>query len=202
MFPGDGPPILSVIRYREPSDLDAAVAALREGGISLIEVTAETPGSLEAVRRAAAVGVPLGAGTIRTVEQADAFAQAGASFLVGPGFHPEVVSTAVRRGIPAIPGALTPTEVATALKAGATAVKLFPATLGGPPYLRALRGPFPDVRFVPTGGIGLEDIPAWLDAGARCVGLGSALTGTAAPEPSELAALTRRARRAVDLAAR
>jgi len=114
---------------------------------------------------------------------------------------PEVIRVAVELGIPAVPGALSPTEIARALSAGATAVKLFPASLGGPGYLRVLRGPFSDVRFVPTGGIELADVRSWLDAGAACVGLGSALVGASSPASSaDLRALTERARRAVQLA--
>jgi 2-dehydro-3-deoxyphosphogluconate aldolase / (4S)-4-hydroxy-2-oxoglutarate aldolase len=163
-------------------------------------VTAETPGAIEAVRQAADAGAPVGAGTIRSVEEARSFAEAGAAFLVSPGTDPDVVRTAVDLGVPAVPGALSPTEITAALAAGATAVKLFPAGLGGPAYLRALRGPFPDVRFVPTGGIELEDVRGWIDAGAACVGLGSALVGAApARTERELAELTDRARRAADL---
>jgi 2-dehydro-3-deoxyphosphogluconate aldolase/(4S)-4-hydroxy-2-oxoglutarate aldolase len=145
----------------------------------------------------------VGAGTIRSTTEARAFGEAGASFLVSPGVMPEVVRVAVELGIPAVPGALSPTEIATALGAGATAVKLFPASLGGPGYLRALRGPFPDVRFVPTGGIEPTDVRSWLDAGATCIGLGSALVGATPPAgPGDLRALTERARRIVQLAGR
>ena len=133
----------------------------------------------------------------------DAFGEAGAGFLVTPGVTPEVVRVAVELGIPALPGALSPTEIATAQRAGATAVKLFPASLGGPGYLRVLRGPFSDVPFVPTGGIELADVRSWLDAGATCVGLGSALVGATPPAtPGDLRALTERARRVVRLAGR
>ena len=119
---------------------------------------------------------------------------------MSPGTDPDVVRTAVDLGVPAVPGALSPTEITAALAAGATAVKLFPAGLGGPAYLRALRGPFPDVPFVPTGGIELEDVRGWLDAGAACVGLGSALVSAApARTEREFGELTDRARRAVEL---
>jgi len=168
-----------------------------------VEVTADTPGAIDAVRRAARAGAPVGAGTIGSATEAHAFGEAGAAFLVSPGVTPEVVRVAVDLGIPAVPGALSPTEIATAQRAGATAVKLFPASLGGPGYLRVLRGPFSDVRFVPTGGIELADLRSWLDAGATCVGLGSALVGpTPSATPGDLRALTERARRVVQLAGR
>lgn len=168
-----------------------------------MEVTSDTPGAIDAVRRAARAGAPVGAGSIGSAAEARVFGEAGAAFLVSPGVMPEVVRVAVELGIPAVPGALSPTEIATALGAGATAVKLFPASLGGPGYLRVLRGPFPDVRFVPTGGIELADVRSWLDAGATCVGLGSALVGATPPAaPGDLRALTERARRVVQLAGR
>jgi 2-dehydro-3-deoxyphosphogluconate aldolase/(4S)-4-hydroxy-2-oxoglutarate aldolase len=193
--------LLAVVRYREACDLDAILDGLRTAGVTLLEVTADTPGGLHAVARAAGAGTPIGAGTIRTAEEAKAFANAGAAFLVSPAILPDVVDAADASGVPLVPGALTPTEIAAASATGAWAVKLFPARLGGPGYLRDLRGPFPDVRLVPTGGIPVEDVPAWLDAGAACVGLGSALLGSAPPRtPAEFDALIERASRAVELA--
>lgn len=193
--------LLAVVRYRRPCDLDAVLGVLRGSGLTLLEVTAETPGALEAVGRAADAGTPIGAGTILDADHATAFLRAGASFIVSPGLVPEVVEAAVRAGVPAVPGALSPTEIVAAVAAGASAVKLFPASLGGPAYLRDLRGPFPDVPFVPTGGIAVEVVRTWLDAGAACVGLGSALLGREPPrDVADLDALGDRARRAVELA--
>ena len=143
----------------------------------------------------------MGAGTIRSIGQAHAFAEAGAAFLVSPGVSVDVVRMAVERRVPAVPGALTPTEISTAMDAGATAVKLFPARLGGPEYLRALRGPFADVAFVPTGGIEIDEVRSWLDAGATAIGLGSALVGSDPPQAAgDIEALTDRAGRAVEVA--
>jgi 2-dehydro-3-deoxyphosphogluconate aldolase/(4S)-4-hydroxy-2-oxoglutarate aldolase len=103
--------------------------------------------------------------------------------------------------VPAIPGVLSPTEITAAVAAGADVVKLFPASLGGPGYLAALRGPFPDVRFVPTGGIRVPDVPTWLEAGAVCVGLGGSLVGGSPPRTrADLDTITAYARRAVELA--
>jgi len=192
-------PIVAIVRYRTPTALDEVFDAIRLGGIRLVEVTADTPGALEAVRAAAESGVAVGAGTIASVEAARAFAEAGAAFLVSPGTKADVVRAAVELGVPAVPGALSPTEVAAAVDAGADAVKLFPAGLGGPDYLRALRGPFSRVAFVPTGGIRPEDVGSWLDAGAACVGLGASLVGSAPPSnDQELSALVRRVRDAAD----
>jgi 2-dehydro-3-deoxyphosphogluconate aldolase/(4S)-4-hydroxy-2-oxoglutarate aldolase len=193
--------VLAIVRFREPCDLGAVVDALRAGGIRSIEVTADTPGALEAVATAREAGAPIGAGTIRTVEEARAFAGAGARFLVSPGLVPEIVREGLERGVPTIPGVLSPTEIMAAVAAGANVVKLFPASLGGPRHLAALRGPFPDVRFVPTGGISISDVPTWLEAGAVCVGLGSSLVGGSAPRTrADLDRITAEARRAIELA--
>lgn len=197
----DAEPILAIVRYRDHAALDEVFDAIRRGGVGLVEVTADTPGALEAVRAAGASGAPVGAGTIISAEDARAFADAGAAFLVSPGVKVDVVRAAAERGVPAVPGALSPTEIATAIDAGADAVKLFPAGLGGPDYLRALRGPFSRVAFLPTGGIRPEDVEAWLDAGAACVGLGGTLVGSTPPETDrELAALAERVREAIDRA--
>ena len=201
MSPFEDDRVLAILRYREPCDLGAVVDALRAGGIRSIEVTADTPGALDEVRRARREDAPIGAGTIRTSEEARAFVDAGAGFLVSPGLVPEIVRAGLEGGVPTIPGVLSPTEIMTAVAAGANVVKLFPASLGGPGYLAVLLGPFPGVRFVPTGGIAVSDVPAWLEAGAVCVGLGSSLVGGSAPRTrADLDLITAEARRAVELA--
>jgi 2-dehydro-3-deoxyphosphogluconate aldolase/(4S)-4-hydroxy-2-oxoglutarate aldolase len=201
VFPFDDDRVLAILRYREPCDLGAVVGALRAGGIGSIEVTVDTPGALDEIARARREGAPIGAGTIRSVEEARAFAEAGARFLVSPGLLPQLVREGLERGMPTIPGVLSPTEILAAVAAGANVVKLFPASLGGPGYLASLRGPFPDVGFVPTGGIAIADLPTWLEAGAVCVGLGSSLVGGAAPRTrADLDRIAADARRAVELA--
>ena len=195
----DENPILAVVRFRTQGALDEVFDAIRRGGIGLVEVTADTPGALGAVREAAEAGAPVGAGTIGSVDEARAFAEAGAAFLVSPGVKVGVVRAAIELGVPTVPGALSPTEIATAIDAGAAAVKLFPAGLGGPDYLRALRGPFSRVAFVPTGGIRPADVGSWLDAGAACVGLGATLVGSTPPSTGrELASMVERVREAAD----
>ena len=172
--------VLAVVRYRADADLARVAATVAVAG-GLPEITADTPGALDAVRACEADGLAVGAGTILDRGTAEAFAEAGAAFLVSPGAVAGVAAAARERGIPSILGALTPTEVAAALAAGANAVKVFPASLGGVAYLRALRGPFGDVAFVPTGGIEVDEIGSWLDAGSAAVGLGSALVGSEPP---------------------
>ena len=143
----------------------------------------------------------MGAGTIRSVEEARAFADAGARFLVSPGLVPKIRPGRARARGTDIICVLSPTEIMAAVAAGADVVKMFPAGLGGPGYLAALRGPFPDVRFVPTGGIRVSDVPTWLEGGAVCVGLGSWLVGGSPPRTrADLDRITADARRAVELA--
>ena len=177
-----------------------AVRVLFESGVQLVEVSLTGPGALEAI---SSIAVPdgcwLGAGTVRTASQASAAIAAGATFAVSPALT-ESVAACVTAGLPILAGAFTPTEVETAVALGAEAVKLFPASAGGPAYLSALRQPFPDVPFVPVGGVGVAEAEAYLAAGAIAVGVGSPLVGDAA-SGGDLTALAERAARFVKLAA-
>ncbi|MEW9527085.1 bifunctional 4-hydroxy-2-oxoglutarate aldolase/2-dehydro-3-deoxy-phosphogluconate aldolase [Microbispora sp. NPDC049125] len=174
--------LLAIVRG---TDADAAlrtVVTLVEEGVELVEVSLVTPGALDVIRGArAALGetAGLGAGTVLTAADAREAAEAGASYLVTPALG-EAVAAGRRLGLPVLAGALTPTEVVAALGAGAAAVKLFPASLGGVPYLRALRDPFPQVPFVPVGGVDAAAATGYLRAGAVAVGVGSPLVGDAA----------------------
>jgi 2-dehydro-3-deoxyphosphogluconate aldolase/(4S)-4-hydroxy-2-oxoglutarate aldolase len=190
--------LLAIVRYREPGDLSAVFRALRAGGIEQLEVTLETPGALDVVDRERAAGHPVGVGTVVTADDVSAAFEAGAAFVVSPATMPPMVRRAVELGVDAIPGAFTPTEILQARDLGATAVKLFPAPVGGPAYVRALRGPIPDIPFVTTGGVGLDDVRAYLDAGASCIGLGGELVGRTPPSSEEaLALIAERAAKAV-----
>jgi 2-dehydro-3-deoxyphosphogluconate aldolase/(4S)-4-hydroxy-2-oxoglutarate aldolase len=136
--------------------------------------------------------VHIGAGTILTIEAAARAVDAGAAFLVMPHVDADLVTWAADRGIPALPGCATPTEALVAWRAGATAIKLFPASVAGPAFVRELRGPFPDIPVVPTGGVTIENAPTFIAAGAVAVGLGGWLIGDGQP-----AGVTNRARQAV-----
>ena len=194
--------LLAIVRYREPADLAAVVAAIRRGGIAQIEVTLDTPGALDVVEAERTDGHPIGVGTVVTASDVKLAAAAGASFVVGPAVVPEMLASAVDLGIDAIPGAFTPTEILRAADLGAAAVKLFPAPVGGPAYVRALRGPIADVPLVTTGGVSIDDVRAYLEAGATCVGLGGELVGRRPPAGAdELSEISRRAVRAVAAAA-
>jgi 2-dehydro-3-deoxyphosphogluconate aldolase/(4S)-4-hydroxy-2-oxoglutarate aldolase len=165
---------------RRVPDVDAAIASLHEVGVRVVEVTLDAEDALDAIRRHPGTL----AGTVRTTEQVDAAADAGAGAIVSPGFAAAVVERAHAVGIPAIPGALTPTEVEAAWRAGAAMVKLFPGGLGGPRYVRDLLAPLADVPLLVTGGVDASNARAFLEAGATAVGVGSALA-----DPAEAARL-------------
>ncbi|TFB67698.1 bifunctional 4-hydroxy-2-oxoglutarate aldolase/2-dehydro-3-deoxy-phosphogluconate aldolase [Cryobacterium sp. Hz9] len=196
-------PIIAVLRASAASDYDPVVDVLAENGVRSIELTLSTPGTFEhlpALLKRLGDDVEVGIGTIVTVGQAEFALAAGAHYLVTPIVNLDVIALAVREGIPVFPGGLTPTELYGAWAAGATAVKIFPAETVGPQYGSHLRGPFPDLEFVPSGGIGLDDIPRWLNAGALAVSLGGPLVGDALKGGS-LVALAERAQRVTGLAA-
>jgi 2-dehydro-3-deoxyphosphogluconate aldolase/(4S)-4-hydroxy-2-oxoglutarate aldolase len=161
---------------RRVADVDATVAGLVEAGVGVVEITLDDPGALGAIERARGRGdVTVLAGTVRRAEQVDAAIGAGAEAIVGPGFVRAVVDRAAELGVPAIPGALTPTEIEAAWAAGAALVKLFPAWPGGPRYVRDVLAPLADVPLLVTGGVDAANARAFLDAGAVAVGVGSAL---------------------------
>jgi 2-dehydro-3-deoxyphosphogluconate aldolase/(4S)-4-hydroxy-2-oxoglutarate aldolase len=172
--------LVAIIRVPEltTDDAKAMTEILVEGGVRALEFTLTSVGALAAVTAAAeAAGdrAAVGAGTVLSEDDVRSAADAGAQFVVSPNVSPAVIKRASDLGLLALPGAYTPTEILTAVDSGARLVKLFPAQPAGIPYLRALQGPMPDVGFVPTGGVGLDDIAGFLDAGAVAVALGSSL---------------------------
>jgi 2-dehydro-3-deoxyphosphogluconate aldolase / (4S)-4-hydroxy-2-oxoglutarate aldolase len=198
--------LLAIIRGTDPGAAVRSALALAEEGVTLIEVSLTTPDAFGVISRARAelgaggeasagsgAGVHVGAGTVVSAEDASRAAAAGADFVVTPAIVPGIL-TAAEHGLPLLCGALTPAEVVTAVRQGAVAVKLFPASLGGPRYLRALRDPFPDIPFVPVGGVDADAAREYLAAGAAAVGVGSPLLGDAASGGS-LIDLRARARR-------
>jgi 2-dehydro-3-deoxyphosphogluconate aldolase / (4S)-4-hydroxy-2-oxoglutarate aldolase len=191
-------PLIAIVRFHDGGDLCGTVDALVRGGIEAIELTIDTPGALAAVAEAAEAGRNVGVGTVLTADEVRASAAAGARFVVSPALVPEVIEIALELGLEPLPGVYTATELLRAIAAGARAVKLFPASAGGPGYLKALRGPFPAVPIVPTGGIRIDEIAAYLDAGATSVALGSELVGRTAPATdAELERIETQAARAV-----
>jgi 2-dehydro-3-deoxyphosphogluconate aldolase/(4S)-4-hydroxy-2-oxoglutarate aldolase len=166
---------VAVIRGERVADPVRLAATLGGAGIRAIEFTFTIPDVLAAIEAVAGSGALVGAGTVRDERQARDALSAGARFLVSPACVEDVALVAREAEVPVFLGALTPTEVDTALKAGTSAVKLFPAGIGGPGYLRDLRGPFPDAAFVPSGGVTVENARAFLEAGAIAVYAGSRL---------------------------
>lgn len=167
--------VVAVVRGERVADAVGLATTLAEAGIRAIEFTFSIPRVLPAIEAAADSDAVVGAGTVRDERQARDALAAGAQFLVSPACIPEVAAVALEAGVPVFLGALTPTEVDSALKAGTTAVKLFPAGVGGPRYLRDLRGPFPEADFIPSGGITEDNARDFLDAGAIAVYAGSRL---------------------------
>jgi 2-dehydro-3-deoxyphosphogluconate aldolase/(4S)-4-hydroxy-2-oxoglutarate aldolase len=189
--------VMAILRYRSGGDVRAAVEGLASGGVHVVEVTTDTPGAWDADLRVPD-GVLLGAGTVTSVDQVRRVAHRGARFVVSPGFDADVVAAAHDRGMAVLPGVATGTEVLAARRAGVEFFKLFPAGALGIDYLAQLRGPFGALDFVPTGGIAVEEVGAWLRAGAFAVALGSSLAGRCAPDgPADVAALTARASKAL-----
>jgi 2-dehydro-3-deoxyphosphogluconate aldolase/(4S)-4-hydroxy-2-oxoglutarate aldolase len=170
--------VIAIIRSDSDTGLLQTARALSAGGVRALEVTMTTPGALEAIRSIAAQAggqFVLGAGTVLDAEAARQAIEAGAQFLVSPGTDLGVIQTAKRLGKVVLPGALTPTEVITAWNAGADLVKIFPASLGGPEYIKGLRAPLPRVRLVPVGGVEVANAAAYIRAGAAAVAMGGSL---------------------------
>ncbi|GAB3795938.1 bifunctional 4-hydroxy-2-oxoglutarate aldolase/2-dehydro-3-deoxy-phosphogluconate aldolase [Micromonospora zhanjiangensis] len=187
--------LLAVIRGTDTAAAVATGSALLAAGVRVVEVALTTPDACDAIAAIRAAAPPdalVGAGTVLTPAAVADVAAAGAQFVVTPAVL-DSIPEAARRGLPVAAGALTPTEAYLAVQAGAAVVKLFPASLGGPAYLKALRDPFPDIPFVAVGGVGLADLPGYLAAGAIAVGVGGPLVGDAA-SGGDLDALRERAR--------
>jgi 2-dehydro-3-deoxyphosphogluconate aldolase / (4S)-4-hydroxy-2-oxoglutarate aldolase len=182
---------VAVIRAKRVADPIALVETLAGAGIRAVELTFTIPNVISAIESAAAGGGLVGAGTVVHAHQARNAIAAGARFVVSPACVPEVADACRNAGVPVFLGALTPTEVDAAVKAGATGVKLFPARLGDPDYLR---GPFPEVLFLPSGGIDEESARAFLEAGAVAVYAGSSLAPPELVEGGRHAEIGRRAR--------
>ena len=170
--------IVAVVRANDPANLVHVIAALAEGGVSVAEVTFTVPNAVDVIRAAKEqLGdrVLLGAGTVLDAETARAAMLAGAEFIVAPTVNLDVIKMCRRYDKLVFPGAFTPTEILTAWEAGADVVKVFPADTLGPAYFKAMRGPLPQVRLMPTGGVDLNTASEYLRAGACCLGVGSQL---------------------------
>lgn len=171
-------PIVGILRGLAARHLSPAVQAVLEGGLTNLEVTMNSPGAADQIRQAAELAGPrmnVGAGTVTSLARLEEARQAGASFIVTPTVSPEVIARCVELGLPVFPGALTPTEILQAWQLGATAVKVFPADLFGPNYIRSVLAPLSEVRLMPTGGIDITNLADYWKAGARSFGVGTPL---------------------------
>lgn len=197
--------IVAVVRFGAPEPLVDVVRALAAGGVTVAEVTLTVPNALDVIREAKKqLGdrVLLGAGTVLDPETARAALLAGAEFLVSPNLNLDVIRTCRRYDKLVMPGAFTPTEIVTAWEAGADVVKVFPADVVGPPFFRALKGPLPQVKLMPTGGVDLTTAGEFLKAGAVCLGVGSQLVDPKLVAAGEFARITELAARYVEIVTR
>jgi 2-dehydro-3-deoxyphosphogluconate aldolase/(4S)-4-hydroxy-2-oxoglutarate aldolase len=170
--------IVAVVRAPDPAGLVDVIRALAAGRVTVAEVTLTVPNALDVIREARkALGpdVLLGAGTVLDPETCRAALLAGAEFIVSPALNLDVIRLCKRYDKLVMPGAFTPTEILTAWEAGADIVKVFPAEVVGPPFFKAMRGPLPQIRLMPTGGVDLTTATDFLKAGACCLGVGSQL---------------------------
>jgi 2-dehydro-3-deoxyphosphogluconate aldolase / (4S)-4-hydroxy-2-oxoglutarate aldolase len=173
--------IVAVVRFDDPAPLVDVMSALVDGGVTVAEVTFTVPNALEVIREAKrklGERVLLGAGTVLDTETARAAFLAGAEFIVSPTLNLDVIAMCRRYDKLVMPGAFTPTEILAAWQAGADIVKVFPADIVGPSFFKALRGPLPQIKLMPTGGVDLTTAKAFLQAGAVCLGVGGQLVDT------------------------
>jgi len=192
--------VVAVIRLKDPAKLRAVVDALAEGGVRALEVTMTVPGAVGLIRDLAPAlprGFLLGAGTVTTADAARAVIEAGAMFVVGPVFRPEVIRVCHEHDVAAMPGCFSPTEILAAHECGADVVKVFPATSLGPQFIKDVLAPLPQVKLMPPGGVSLDNAHDWIRAGAVAVGLGSALVDAKVIEDGRFDIITANARRVV-----
>lgn len=192
--------VVAVIRMKDTNRLLKVIEAVRSGGVKCIEITMTVPGAVDIIRQLSA-SVPedvlIGAGTVVDEVTADKVIDAGAGFVVGPILNLGVVALCGKRDVAVMPGCFSPTEIYTAWNAGADIIKVFPATSLGPKYFKDLRGPFPDIRLMPTGGVTIDNVGEWIAAGACAVGIGSDLLDKKAIDEERYEVLTERAVRMV-----
>jgi 2-dehydro-3-deoxyphosphogluconate aldolase / (4S)-4-hydroxy-2-oxoglutarate aldolase len=196
--------LIAVVRAADSAGLVEVVRSLADGGVSTVEVTFTVPNPLDVIREAKRVlgdQVLLGAGTVLDPETARAAILSGADFIVSPVVNLEVIKLAKRYDKAVMCGAFTPTEILTAWEAGSDIVKVFPAEVLGPAFFKAMRGPLPQVKLMPTGGVDLTTATKFLDAGAVCLGVGSQLVNPKMVEAKDYAGLTKLAREYANLIA-
>jgi 2-dehydro-3-deoxyphosphogluconate aldolase / (4S)-4-hydroxy-2-oxoglutarate aldolase len=195
--------IIPVVRATSADEAMRAIDAIREGGISILEITMTVPGAIKVIETVSAQygsEALVGAGTVLDAETAQACISAGARFVVSPSLDLETISACRLLNVPVMPGALTPTEVVQAWKAGADLVKVFPAgAVGGPGYIKSLKAPLPQIELVPTGGVSLKTAGDFIRAGASALGVGADLVDLKAIKEGQQQLITERARQFLEI---
>jgi 2-dehydro-3-deoxyphosphogluconate aldolase/(4S)-4-hydroxy-2-oxoglutarate aldolase len=198
--------LVPVLRAKSIAQAHAVVEAMIAGGVTVVEVTMTVPNAvhlLKELKKAHGAKILLGSGTVTTAKEAEDTINAGAEFVVSPSLHPEVIAATKAAGRLSIPGALTPTEVITAHRAGADYVKIFPCSaMGGASYLRSLLAPFPHLKLIPTGGVTLKTAEEFIRAGARALGVGSDLVNLAAIDEGKPEIITEAAKAYLEMLAK
>ncbi len=189
--------VVAVVRTDQPGDLIEVARALARGGVSFLEITMTVPKALNIIEQAVDAlndEVVIGVGTVLDAETARAAILAGAGYVVSPAMRPAVIEACRRYDVACMPAGMTPTEVLEAWELGADVVKVFPASVGGPQFLKHLKGPFPFIELMPTGTVNLENIEQFIKAGACAVGIGGELVGSKAIAAREFDQITKNAR--------
>lgn len=190
--------VVAVIRLADAAKLVPVIEAVAKGGVRCIEITMTVPNVVELIRQVSATVSPdvlIGAGTVTDAETARAVIDAGAQFVVSPILNPDVLAVCKQEDVYCAPGCFTPTEIFAAWKLGADVIKVFPATSLGPKYFKDIKGPFPQIPLMPTGGVSIENAHEWIAAGAVAVGIGSDLLDKKAIDEGRFEVLTERAAR-------
>jgi 2-dehydro-3-deoxyphosphogluconate aldolase/(4S)-4-hydroxy-2-oxoglutarate aldolase len=193
--------VIAVVRMRDPARIFDVTAALEKGGVKALEITMTVPGALDIIKKLAETktgDILIGAGTVFDAETAAAAIWSGADFIVSPIAEPGMIAACRAHHTFVAPGAFTPTEIISAWDRGADVVKVFPATSLGPQFFRDLKGPFPQLKLMPTGGVTAENARSYIEAGACAVGIGTALLDKALIESGDWAGLAEKARRLVE----
>lgn len=192
--------VIAVIRMKEAGRLLKVVEAIRNGGVQCIEITMTVPGAVGIITelvRSAPSDVLVGAGTVTDVDTAKRVIDAGARFVVGPILSVDVIQLCHASNTIVIPGCYSPTEIYAAWKAGGDIIKVFPASTLGPRYFKDLKGPLPDIPLMPTGGVTIENVGEWIEAGAAAVAIGTDLLDKRMIDQEQYELLTQRAQRLI-----
>jgi 2-dehydro-3-deoxyphosphogluconate aldolase/(4S)-4-hydroxy-2-oxoglutarate aldolase len=192
--------VVAVVRLTDEGAGRAVAAALIDGGVDAIEITMTVPRASELIAQLSEAfpDALIGAGTVTDARTARDVITAGAKFVVGPVFRPAMVEACLERDVPVMPGCFSPTEILAAWELGADIVKVFPATSLAPSFIKDLRGPFPAIKLMPTGGVSRDNVPEWIRAGAVAVGAGTSLVDPKAIQARRFQTITENARAFID----